>query len=186
MKRIVWICILAVIIISAFAGCASNKTSSSAEKDVADQIDIMLGVSYRQDEDDLFGGALGQNSILSQNEYGQKICERVEYEIENTEIDGESGKVTIRIKYPDVYTLLKESAVEFDSKDDVDEFLAMVSQKLESDYPETEKTVLCDIIFENEKWSVVANKDLLDALSGNLYSAYFEMADNVIENMTEE
>ena len=185
MKRIILFGLVAVLIMSLLGGC-SEKSASSAEKDIEAQIENMLNMPEQEDENGLFGTIAANNRIFSDDEYGRKISEKVEYKIDAIEVDGECGTVKIKINSPDVYELLEDSASEFDSKEDLNEFLALVCEKLDGKYPEINETVECEIKFENGKWNLVVNSELLDALSGNLYSGYMSIANSFIESVEEE
>ena len=185
MKKIIVYGLIALIAISLLGGC-DKKSASSAEKDISAQIEEMLETSENYDGSDLIEKIAGNNQIFADDEYGRKIGERVEYNIKSVEVEGESGTVTIEIKSPDAYAILEEAASELGSDGDVDMLLMRVSEKLERVHPEINKTVTCGIKFKNEKWNLVLNIELLDALSGNLYSAYMGIADGIIDSVEEE
>lgn len=184
MKKTIAYVLLALLAVSLLGGC-NKKSASSAKNDITAQIEEMLGTSYENEESGIFGELVGNNQIFSDDEYGRKISEKVEYEIESVDVKGENGTVTIKIKSPDVYEILKESVSEVGNKEDVDRLLAVVSEKLDGNYPEISKTVTCDIKLENEEWTLVFNAEMLNALSGNLYSGYMGIADGVIESVEE-
>lgn len=184
MKKTIAYVLLALLAVSLLGGC-NKKSASSAKNDITAQIEEMLGTSYENEESGIFGELVGNNQIFSDDEYGRKISEKVEYKITSVDVAGERGTVTVEIKSPDVYAILEEAASEMSSDADVDMLLVRVSEKLESSHPEISETVTCEIKFQNEKWKLVLCTELLDALSGNLYSAYMGIADDVIGSVEE-
>lgn len=176
--------LIILFILLSMSGCG-NLNHGQLKDDLTNTIESMLG---KNDTNEIYISGLTFLSetsyqVLMDNEVGNRICELIEYRIENIDIKDEEATVVINIKSPDIYQMICQ-IVENKNASDTDSLLKELLSQLNTEYQTTEKNVSCNLEYKNEHWYLIPNTELSNMLSGNLYEYYANLGKNTVDELT--
>ena len=145
------------------------------EEDFSATIDAILGKSDANDAYISRMTAMTDDSfqIFDDSAIGNAVSNHIQYSIDNIEANDTSATVTIHLVSPDIYGFLQKSIENGSNFSDANDISNYLTSELDKGIDTIELTTECSFEYKDGHWYWFPSKEVLNALSGNLYM-YFE------------
>jgi len=132
-------------------------------------------------------GTTGSGRLIEDEELSDMVNQIITYEIIDIQIDNYNrfADASIRIRYPDVYTVMNDVAENLSANATVEELMHRTRQAIAQNEYEIIDEVISVTLSNRLGWLLRRNEQLDNALSGNVLQAYLRIMEEIIFDFME-